>query len=289
VILHQISPYIRVAMDNIVEGPWIIQERVLFDYELLYIMEGKVICTIEDIVYEGERGDIFLFRPKQRHKIVKVEGARLRQPHIHFDFFYNADSEKVKVSFRPQEEISAEEDDWFRKDIIDQMPVPLSSHLRLKNPIMIEKMLLDIIYEYETKMPYYEVKVKGLFIQLWIQLLRENYWNLNPHLETNMHALMHVKQYLMHNTNRKVSLDEISKISGISKHYLVRLFQKAFSTSPIQYHNLMRVHAARHLIQFTTDPLTIIAEKMGFPNIHAFSRFFKMVEGTPPSFYRRKG
>ncbi|WP_373460085.1 helix-turn-helix domain-containing protein [Paenibacillus sp. V4I7] len=51
----------------------------------------------------------------------------------------------------------------------------------------------------------------------------------------------------------------------------------------------MRVHAARHLIQFTTDPLTIIAEKMGFPSIHAFSsRFFKMVEGTTPSFYRTK-
>ncbi len=74
-ILHQISPYIRVAMDNIVEGPWIIHDRVLFDYELLYIMEGKVICTIEDTIYKGERGDIFLFRPKQRHKIVKVEGS----------------------------------------------------------------------------------------------------------------------------------------------------------------------------------------------------------------------
>lgn len=288
-ILHQISPYIRVAMDNIVEGPWTIQERVLFDYELLYIMEGKVICTIEDTEYEGERGDIFLFRPKQRHKIIKVDGSRFRQPHIHFDFFYNAESEKVKVSFRPLEEIGEEEQKWFRPDIVDQMPVPLPSHLRLKNPIMIEKMLMDIIYEYETKMPFFEFKVKGLFIQLWTQLLRENYWNLNPQLETNMHTLMHVKQYLMHNTNRKVHLDEISKMSGISKHYLIRLFQNAFGMSPIQYHNLMRMHAARHLIQFTTEPLSIIADKMGFPNIHAFSRFFKKVEGTPPSFYRRKG
>ncbi|WP_028610071.1 AraC family transcriptional regulator [Paenibacillus harenae] len=285
-ILHQISPYIRVAMDNTVERPWVIQERVLFDYELLYIMEGKVIVTIEDVVYEGVRGDIFLFRPKQRHKIVKVEGQRLRQPHLHFDFFYSEDSDKVKVSFRTLEEIGVDEHTWFREDIIDKMPIPLSSHLRLKNPILIEKMLMDIIYEYETKMPFYEFKVKGLFIQLWIQLLRENYWHLNPHLETNMHALMHIKQYLMHNTSRKVSLDEIAKMSGISKHYMVRLFQKAFGMSPIQYHQLMRVHAARHLIQFTTDPLTIIAEKMGFPNIHAFSRFFKTVEGTTPSFYR---
>lgn len=288
VILHQISPYIRVAMDNIVEGPWVIHERVLFDYELLYIMEGKVIATIEDKVYEGERGDIFLFRPKQRHKIVKVGEDRLRQPHIHFDFFYNEDSEKVKVCFRPLEEISNEELGWFRNDIISEMPTTLPSHLRLKNPILIEKMLMDIIYEYETKMPYFEFKVKGLFVQLWIQLLRENYWNQNPHLETNMHSLMHVKQFLMHNTKRKVSLDEISKMSGISKHYLVRLFQKAFGMSPIQYHQLMRVHAARHMIQFTNDPLTIIAEKMGFSGIHAFSRFFKMVEGTSPSYYRSK-
>ncbi|WP_314001253.1 AraC family transcriptional regulator [uncultured Paenibacillus sp.] len=287
-ILHQISPYIRVAMDNIVEGEWVIHERVLFDYELLYIMEGKVIAIIEDTVYEGERGDIFLFRPGQKHKIVKMEGGRFRQPHIHFDFFYNPDSDKVKVSFRPLEEISSEEAKWFRDDIIDEMPVPLSSHLRLKNPILIEKMMMDIIYEYETKMPYYEFKVKGLFIQLWIQLLRENYWSLNPHLETNMHALMQVKQYLMHNTNRKVSLEEIAKLSGISKHYLVRLFQKAFGMSPIQFHQLMRVYAARHMIQFTTDPLSIIAEKMGFSGIHAFSRFFKTVEGTSPSFYRRK-
>lgn len=287
-ILHQISPYIRVAMDNIVEGSWTIHERVLFDYELLYIMEGKVIVTIEDNIYHGERGDIFLFRPKQPHKIEKVEGLRLRQPHVHFDFFYNTDSEKVKVCFRPLEEIGKEEFSWFRQDIINEMPIPLSSHLRLKNPILIEKMLMDIIYEYETKMPYYEFKVKGLFIQLWIQLLRENYWSLNPHLETNMHTLMHVKQYLMHNTNRKVSLEEISKMSGISKHYLVRLFQKAFGISPIQYHQVMRVHAARHMIQFTTDPLTIIAEKMGFTSIHAFSRFFKMVEGISPSFYRSK-
>lgn len=143
-------------------------------------------------------------------------------------------------------------------------------------------MLLDIIYEYETKMPYYEFKVKGLFIQLWIQLLRENYWSLNSHVETNMHSLMHIKQYLMHNTNRKVSLDEISKMSGISKHYLVRLFRQAFGMSPIQYHQLMRAHAARHRIQFTADPLTIIAENMGFTSIHAFSRFLKPLKARAP-------
>ncbi|WP_189029750.1 helix-turn-helix domain-containing protein [Paenibacillus albidus] len=62
---------------------------------------------------------------------------------------------------------------------------------------------------------------------------------------------------------------------AISKHYMVRLFHQAFGISPIQYHQLMLAHAARHMIQFIDDPLTVIAENLGFSSIHAFSRFFK--------------
>jgi AraC-like DNA-binding protein len=286
-ILDNISPYIRVAMDdNNVSGTWSIPERVLFDYELLYIMEGEVLVTIEDDIYEGKSGDIFLFRPNQRHSLKKTS-ENLRQPHIHFDFFYDENSPKVKVSFKTAEKITEEEKSWFRSDILDQMPLHLSSHLRLKNPILIEHMLLELINEFESKMPFYEINVKGLFIQLWIQILRENYWNLNPHLITNFQALMRIKHYLMNTVDRKVTLSEISKMSGISKHYLVRLFKTAFGMSPMQYHQFVRIQTARHMIQFSDDSLTLIAEKVGYPNIHAFSRAFKNSDGIHPSFYKR--
>lgn len=287
-ILSTISPYIRVAMDNIVDDPvWIIPERVLFDYELLYIMEGQVVVTIEDEVYDGHRGDIFLFRPKQRHSIRKVGRGRLRQPHIHFDFFQQEDSPKVKVSFKSLDKISAEEFHWFREDILDQMPVPFPSHLRLKNSLIIERLLMDLINEYENKMPFYEIKVKGLFIELFTQLLREQYWYLNPHLVTNFQTLMKIKHFLMHTTDRKVTLDELSEMARLSKHYLIRLFRKAFGMSPLQYHQFIRIQTAKQMIQFTDEPLTAIAEKVGYPNIHAFSRAFKKVDGIHPSFYKR--
>lgn len=53
-----------------------------------------------------------------------------------------------------------------------------------------------------------------------------------------------------------------------------------------QYHQFIRIQRAKHLIQFTDDSIDAIAEKMGYPNIHAFSRAFKTVDGIPPSFYR---
>jgi hypothetical protein len=59
--LKYFSPYIRVAMDSIIGAPWHLKERVIFDHELLYIKEGKVLITVEEKEYIGIPGDIFLF------------------------------------------------------------------------------------------------------------------------------------------------------------------------------------------------------------------------------------
>lgn len=76
------------------------------------------------------------------------------------------------------------------------------------------------------KLPYYETNVKGMFIQLFIHLLRENYWIQNPRLLTNMNELVKLRNYLKHHVDQKVSLDELVRVSGISKFYLIHLFKK---------------------------------------------------------------
>ena len=154
-LIEQLSPYIRVAMDSKINFPWHLKERVLFDYELLYVKEGRVKVTIEDQCYTGEPGDLFLFRPKQRHTIRKIGTSPLRQPHLHFDLYYTEDSPDVKISFKPLKEISSEEMRWFREDHLDQFSLHLASHLRLRNPIIIERMIFDIIHEFQMKLPYY--------------------------------------------------------------------------------------------------------------------------------------
>ncbi|AJY77319.1 AraC family transcriptional regulator [Paenibacillus beijingensis] len=286
--IQQLSPYIRVAMDSKVPFPWQLEERVLYDYELLYVMEGQVSVTIEDQEYEGLPGDLFLFRPKQRHSIRKVGSGLLRQPHLHFDLIYQHDSPDVRVSFKPLAAIAEEEKRWFREDLLDSFSVPLSSHLRLRNPIVIEKMLLDIIKEHQMKLPFYEMNVKGMFIQLFIHLLRENYWNENPHVLTNMDELVKLRNYLKHQADQKVKLEQLVDFSGISKYYLIHLFKKTFGMSPIQYHQMLRIEKAKEMIQFTDEPLSLIAETVGYPDLQSFSKAFKKADGVSPSFYRKR-
>lgn len=286
--LNGLSPYIRVALDNKLNPGWLIKERVLFDYELLYIKEGEARITVMDEVYDGKPGDIFLFKPKQRHSILSRGTVPMRQPHIHFDLYYQPDSPDVKVSFKPLNEIASHEMSWFREDLCSAPPFELPTYIRLQNPLAFEKMLFDLVHDFNLALPYNQISAKGAFIQLWIHLLREHQWNQNRHLHSHWQQLTTVKNYLNHRLDTDISVEQLAAMANLSTYYFIHLFKHAFGISPIRYHQLARIEKAKRLIQFTDIPLTEIGERVGFGSIHAFSRAFKKWEGVPPSFYRSK-
>ncbi|NJJ39105.1 helix-turn-helix domain-containing protein [Paenibacillus apii] len=286
--IQQLSPYIRVAMDSYIPSSWHLKERVLFDYELLYVKEGRIQVAVENNVWVGQPGDLFLIRPRQQHSIRKLGSELVRQPHLHFDLFYKEDSQDVKVSFKKLEDMTADELKWIRNDELSQLSPSLRSHIRLRNPSAIERLIFEIIREFEMKLPYYEVNINGMLLQLLNTLMRESYWNSNPHLVSNIGEMEQLRIHLKQNTDRKVTLDELSKISGISKYYLISLFNQTFGMSPIQFHLLQRIEKAKELIQFTNEPLKLIAENCGFPDICSFSKAFKKIDGVNPSFYRKR-
>lgn len=186
-------------------------------------------------------------------------------------------------------EITDQERKWFRTDICSDPPYSIPNHIRLKNPLIVEKMIFDIIHEFNQKLPFFEHYCKGAFVQLWIYLLREQHWNENYHVLTNWESLNEVKNYLSRHLDEEISIDRLAKMANLSKYYFIRMFKNAFGMTPSKYHQLMRIEKSKEWVQFTSLPLTEIAENFGFKSIHSFSRTFKKVEGVKPSFYRRKG
>lgn len=85
-----------------------------------------------------------------------------------------------------------------------------------------------------------------------------------------------------------VTLDDLIDITFVSKFHLIQLFKEAYGTTPIQYHQKIRVKKSKELIRHTNYTLSEIAGKLGFESIHSFSRYFKKIDGRPPSFYRKK-
>ncbi|ULL13855.1 AraC family transcriptional regulator [Paenibacillus sp. H1-7] len=281
-----LSPYVRRAWDHSASSPWSVRPRTLWDYELLYIKEGQLLITIEDITYEGIPGDLFLFKPGQRHSIRSNSSLGVRQPHIHFDLVEQSDSPYIPVSFITEEEMNEQELTWFRPDLLSVGPFALPNRIRLTHPAVMEQMLFDLIHEYHLRLPYYHLQMKSQLLKLLTYLIRERHWSETPQIHAHQSLLLSVRHFITEHTHTDISLDELSTRFHISKYYLTRLFRDAFHMSPIQYHQTVRIEKAKQLIQFTGLTIQSIADQLGYANIHTFSRAFKNKEGVAPSNYR---
>lgn len=286
--LKHLCPYIRLAIDQTLYLPWRLPERIIFDYELVYIKKGRVSITIAERRYEGCEGDIFFFRPGIPHSMTILSEEGLRQPHIHFDLIHRPDSEQVKISFRNRDEMSKEELLQIRQDITIDSPMTLPDVIRLRDKRVFEDMLMELIREYETKLPFSLFSVQGMFLKLWTYLLREHYWENNKKDYDQFPEMLKVRDYIRGNLNQPITLDMLSAYCCISKYHLSRSFSKTFGVSPIHYHQQERIRQAKLLIQFTQKPFTEIAQALGFDSIATFSRAFKKMEGVAPSYYRSK-
>ncbi|MBP1962832.1 AraC family transcriptional regulator [Paenibacillus aceris] len=286
--LEQISPFIRVAMDSIIETPWTITERVIWDYELLFLMEGNLEVTVEGQTYEGSPGDVFFFKPNERHTICSKGSQTIRQPHIHFDINMQPDSQEVTVSFKSRDQMSEKEQGWFRDDLLSSHPYVIPHHFRPRDPARFEQLLFDVITEYETKPPYYEFRVKSGMLDLLAHLLREQYYGSRTNKDGQFEFLSEIRTYIDIRVNQPVTLEELTNKFHVSKFHLIHLFKNMFQMTPIQYHQHIRMERAKNMIQFSNTPISQIADQLGFTNIHTFSRAFKTVLGQSPSQFRSK-
>ena len=280
--LNYLSPYVRYAADSTVIPPRKLS-RVIFDYELAFIKSGNTKVTVGGITYQGKAGDIFLFRPHEHHILEAIGDTPIRQPHVHFDFFYRPDSPEVTVSFKPLDKMTPQEMKLFREDILEEFLLSFPHYIHLDNPSNFENILFQIIDAYNQKQPFYEMITKGLLLQLWAMILQKIDFKDN---KTTLVIINRIKDYLDHNTSHNVSMEELSDVFHLSSIYISRIFKDAIGATPKRYHTMVRINMAKELIQYSKYSLTEIAYQLGFSSIHSFTRYFKKEEGVPPSFYR---
>ncbi len=86
----------------------------------------------------------------------------------------------------------------------------------------------------------------------------------------------------------EISLDELAKMTGLSKFLLVRKFKETFEISPRQFLLEKRIELAKQLILRSDKSFTQISNQCGFSNLHHFSKTFKKHTNYSPSDYKFK-
>ena len=93
--------------------------------------------------------------------------------------------------------------------------------------------------------------------------------------------------FINSNIFRKITIDELTNILGISQPYLYKIFIKKCSMSPKNYIDKIKIQKAMELLLETSMPLTEIAHSIGIEDGISLSKFFKKKTGLSPTEFRK--
>jgi AraC family transcriptional regulator len=93
-------------------------------------------------------------------------------------------------------------------------------------------------------------------------------------------------EYMNDHIADDISLDDLAKLSDMTKYHFLRRFKASTNETPYQYLRNRRIERARHLLVTTQHSVSDIAGLCGFGSATGFSEVFRKTVGIPPTVWR---
>lgn len=234
-------------------------------YELFITIAGSRKMVIQDNIFQGYKGDVFLVSPQHFHR---TTGGACSRIVINFSYdylsryFQNSAIHNMLTCF-----------DLFRisltgKDfawLLEQCNILLNSDSNSPdNTIYLD--LAKLLMFLTQKMDY----------------------NLKDReTSTSIQLASSILSYINDNYKHISGLEEIADHFFITKEYLCRIFKKCVGTTAMSYLNSLKLKAACELLIGTRKSMTEITAECGFGSPSYFSKIFKDNYRLSPHEYRK--
>ncbi|MDY5231351.1 MAG: AraC family transcriptional regulator [Eubacteriales bacterium] len=162
----------------------------------------------------------------------------------------------------------------------------------IRNDTFIQNCIIDAFKEFYQQEDNWDMAVMGKTYELMTYILR-NYKKYS--LSKNKYKTRNTKQQLMQNIikyvsknyNQRLTTASLAEAFHINEQYLCRIFKSETSQTVLNYINNLRVKSSLPLIKNTNEPISVIAQNVGFDDVNYFSRTFKKYIKMTPSEYRK--
>ncbi len=94
-----------------------------------------------------------------------------------------------------------------------------------------------------------------------------------------------LENYMLDNISTNISIEHLTKYSGLNRMSLNRLFKTHYGISPLQYFIGLKIELAKKYLREDNYNISQISELLGYSSIHYFSLQFKKITGMSPSEY----
>lgn len=97
-----------------------------------------------------------------------------------------------------------------------------------------------------------------------------------------------VQTFVTENIDQSLSIAELSKVACLSPTQFKKRFKESVGVSTLQYITELRMEKAKALLTHTDLPVQLIAERVGYSDLSAFSRRFSLHFGLSPREFARQ-
>ncbi|MFC3749720.1 helix-turn-helix domain-containing protein [Paenibacillus sp. GCM10012306] len=116
-------------------------------------------------------------------------------------------------------------------------------------------------------------------------LLKNLYHKPASDQPTTEEGIMRSIAYMQEHYHETITREELAQIAGVSQWHYSRKFGEMCGKPPLDYLANYRIHRAQEELLLTSASSQEIAKKVGFEDVHYFSRRFKQFAGMSPRNY----
>lgn len=239
-------------------------------YELLYVKNGEIRINIDNNVYEGKRGSVFVIGCFEDHEL-ELRNALYERYYVILDpvrLEYLITDRRLIAPLRNRPKGFC-----HRFDVSD-------CHDR------IEILFHRLMQEYQTGGEYSELMGISLVTELLILLLRSRPAASQLRSPPGHNAVFAVQTYIDTHYAEPISISNLASRVFLTPCYLTHCFKEATGYSPKQYLMRTRLACAKDLLLHTALPVSEVAYRAGFSDVNNFIRTFRRETGTTPLRYR---
>lgn len=138
--------------------------------------------------------------------------------------------------------------------------------------------------------PFYELSVCGILSKMFYHLLSDGRVHqiagrVHGHRRKTIATLI---DWIEKNYRDKITLRELSELSGLNEKYLCRVFREFTGETPTEYINRFRCERASFEMTVNRKNVTEAAYESGFNELSHFSRTFRKYKGISPREFCRQ-
>ena len=134
-----------------------------------------------------------------------------------------------------------------------------------------------------------ELTILGLLLQTIGLFHGENRWRETPQPgrsdRSSVSLLKNVLNYIDSHYSKKITLESLARIAGMSPKYFCHFFWEMTGRTPIDYVNYYRIERACYLLAGTDCSITSAALSCGFRDPSYFIKIFRKYKGQSPLQY----